>query len=316
MSEPTAPAALRPSGEREIVPHPRRAAAAEAPARASEARAAPAGPTLARRALAEAVGTFLLVFLGVGAVQSAVLSGAQSGLWQVAVVWAIAVALAVHATAAISGAHVNPAITAACAVFGGFPRREVAAYWLAQLAGAFLAAATLYLLFGGYLAAFEARAGIVRGAPGSEASAMCFGEYFPNPGLGLGPEAEARVSLAAACGAEALGTLVLAFVVFALTEGRNRAAPAPRGAPLLIGLTVAALISVLAPISQAGFNPARDLGPRLLAWLAGWGTVAIPGPRGGFFVVYVVAPIAGAIAGAGLFRLLLRPGYVAPDLRG
>jgi glycerol uptake facilitator protein len=92
-----------------------------------------------------------------------------------------------------------------------------------------------------------------------------------------------------------------------VTERRNPGTPGTALTPLVIGLTVAALISVLAPLSQAGFNPARDFGPRFFAWLAGWGTVAIPGPRGGFFVVYVIAPLLGALAGAGLFRLVLRP---------
>jgi glycerol uptake facilitator protein len=266
-------------------------------------------PSLARRCVAEAIGTWILVFLGVGAVHAAVLGGAQSGIWQVAVVWAVAIALAIHATAAVSGAHINPAITAAFAAFGAFPWREVPAYWAAQLAGAFLAAWVLYGLFGGMLSAREAEAGVVRGGPGSEITAMCFGEYFPHPDLGTGPEAQAKVSLPAAFAAEAIGTLLLVFVVFALTEGRNRAAPGGATAPLLIGLTVAALISVLAPLTQAGFNPARDFGPRLFAWLAGWDRIAIPGPRGGFFTVYVLGPLAGGLAGAGLFRLLVRPGY-------
>ena len=270
------------------------------------------GPSLARRCMAEAIGTWILVFLGVGAVHAAVLSKAQSGIWQVAVVWAIAVAIAIHSTAAVSGAHINPAMTAAFAVFGSFPRREVLAYWAAQLAGAFAAACVLYLLFNGLLEAREAEAGIVRGGAGSEITAMCYGEYFPSPSLGTGPEAFAQVPLAAAFGAEAVGALVLAFVVFALTEGRNRAAPGGAATPLLIGLTVGALISVLAPLSQAGFNPARDFGPRIFAWLAGWDQVAIPGPRGGFFTVYILGPFVGALAGAGLFRVLLRPAYGQP----
>ena len=75
--------------------------------------------------LGEATGTFILVFFGVGAVNSAVLTGAQAGLWQVAVVWAIGVSLAIYATAALSGAHLNPAITLASAVYDRFPWRKV-----------------------------------------------------------------------------------------------------------------------------------------------------------------------------------------------
>jgi glycerol uptake facilitator protein len=267
----------------------------------------PVRAPLAYRCAAEALGTFLLVFLGLGAVHAAVLADAQSGVWQVAIVWAIAIAVAIHATGSISGAHINPAITAAFAVFGDFRRRDVLPYWMAQLVGAFAGAALLYALFGGLLTDLEAAAGVVRGGPGSEISAMCYGEYFPNPGLGTDAAAWAKVPMLAAFAAELVGTAILALVVFAVTERRNPGAPGTALTPLVIGLTVAALISVLAPLSQAGFNPARDFGPRLFAWLAGWGTIAIPGPRGGFFVVYVIAPLLGALAGAGLFRLVLRP---------
>ncbi len=76
----------------------------------------------------------------------------------------------------------------------------------------------------------------------------------------------------------------------------------------MIGLAVAILISVIAPLTQACFNPARDFGPRLFACIAGWGTIAIPGPRGtGFVTVYILAPALGAIAGGGLYTRLLQP---------
>jgi glycerol uptake facilitator protein len=107
--------------------------------------------------------------------------------------------------------------------------------------------------------------------------------------------------------AEGLGTAMLAFLVFAVTDGRNpfRLGTAMTAVP--IGLAVAVLISIIAPLTQAGLNPARDFGPRLFAYMAGWGPVAIPGPRGGFFTVYILAPILGALVGAGLYQLLLHP---------
>src|SRR5205823_7170464 len=111
-----------------------------------------------------------------------------------------------------------------------------------QLAGAVLAAATLYGLFHWFLAAHEARLGVTRGRPGSEVTAMCYGEYFPNPDFltarlkevksrtpeDLGKmidEVHERVSAPQAFLAEFLGTLLLALAVFALTDERNAAAP-------------------------------------------------------------------------------------------
>ena len=204
--------------------------------------------------LAELVGTFLLVLFGTGAVASAVLTGAQVGLWQVAVVWGIGVALAIYATAAISGAHLNPAVSLAFAVLRPteFPRHRLAGYWAAQLAGGVLAGLVVLGVFAPFIARFEAEHGIERGAEGSEASAMVFGEYFPNPAIfGTSAEARSLVSPALAFGVEAVGTALLVFLIFALTDSRNTTGPGVVG-PLMIGLLVAVLISVFAPITQAG----------------------------------------------------------------
>lgn len=277
-------------------------------------------PTTAKKCLAESVGTYLLVFFGCGVVHSAVLTGSQSGLWQVAVVWGLAIMLAIYVVGPISGAHINPAITLAFAARGRFPWRLVLPYVAAQLVGAFVAAGTLFIIFSPWLAAKEAEKDVVRGQPGSEVTAMCYGEYFPSPGAlatasgPYSPEAAQRlnalVSESAAFLAEMLGTMILGVVVFAVTDPRNPEGPG-RLAPVFIGLTVAALISVIAPLTQACFNPARDFGPRLFAFLVGWGQVALPGPTPtGVFSVYIVAPILGAVVGAYLYDALLRP-YVS-----
>jgi glycerol uptake facilitator protein len=264
------------------------------------------------------------VFLGCGVVHASVLTGAQSGLWQVAIVWGVAIMLAVYTIGAISGAHINPAVTLAFAVWGRFSWRSVGPYIASQTAGAFVAAATLYVLFSPYLRLREEAKNVVRGQPGSEITAMCYGEYFPSPGPlsnAEGPYQVDRherfnklVSEPAACLAEFLGTLVLSLVVFGVADQRNPAAPPAGLAPVFIGLCVAALISLIAPLTQACFNPARDFGPRLFAFFAGWGSIALPGPRGaGFLTVYILSPIAGAIAGAGLYLHVLRAAEPAPS---
>jgi glycerol uptake facilitator protein len=263
---------------------------------------------LSRQCLAETVGTFTLVFFGVGSVHAAVLTGAQHGVWQVAVVWGIAIALAIYATAAVSGAHINPAMTVAFAAWRGFPWRRVPAYLLAQLAGAILAAAVLYTLFSPILSRFELAQHIVRGAPGSERSAMVYGEYFPNPAIAADQHWTAgSVSLWQAMLAEGMGTAFLAFFVFAVTDRKNASGPGGRLSPLFIGLAVSILISVIAPLTQAGFNPARDFGPRLFAFFAGWGRIAVPGPHGGFFSVYVLSPLLGALLGGAAYQYLMAP---------
>lgn len=264
-------------------------------------------PPLLTAAAGEVVGTFILVFFGVGAVQAAVATGAQAGLWQVAVIWAIGVSLAIYTTAAYSGAHINPAITLVAGVYDRMPVGRVVMYWAAQMTGAIIAALVLYAMFADAIVEFERSKGLLRGGPDSELSAMMFGEYFPNPAVfGTNEAAWRVVSIERAFFAEMIGTAVLAFMVGALTSERNMARPPAGMTAVIIGLTVAAIISVIAPLTQAALNPARDLGPRLVAYYLGWGEIAIPGPRGGWLTVYVAAPMLGALIGGGLQRLMAK----------
>jgi len=264
-----------------------------------------------RRALAgEVVGTYLLVLFGTGSVAAATLTGAQVGLWQVAAVWGFGVTLAIYASAPLSGAHLNPAVSLAFALLrpGRFPVSRLIPYLVAQVAGAVLAGASVAAVFWPFLLRFEAERGIVRGAPGSELSAMMFGEYFPNPAIfGTGPDAQALVLPLHAAATEAFGTAVLVFVIFALTSRRNTGGPANLS-PFFIGFTVAVLISLFAPITQAGWNPARDFGPRLVAFALGWGPIALPGPGNGFWV-YIVGPLIGGPLGGLLWRLVAGRGF-------
>lgn len=257
----------------------------------------------------EFFGTFLLIFFGCGAVCAAVSTGAQSGVFQVAIVWGLAIATAIYMTDPLSGAHLNPAVTAAMVVWAKFPIGRAVGYVVTQVAAAFVAAAVLYGIFGGALREHERKEGITRGAPGSEATAMVFGEYFPSPGgKPLTPAARERMSHGAAFGAEVVGTAMLLLVIFCVTDRRNPAKPAIL-TPATIGLTVTMLISLLGPLTMACFNPARDFGPRLFSALTGWGSVAFNTNGMGWLTVYVVAPTLGGVLGGGLHKLFFEPAY-------
>lgn len=260
----------------------------------------------------EFAGTFLLVFFGCGAVAAAVLLGAHAGLLPVALIWGLGIALAIQLSGDLSGAHLNPAVTCALATCGRFPARRVPGYVAVQLVAAFAAAAVVHALFAGVLREFEAARGLVRGQPGSEASAMVFGEFFPNPGgRPLATAGLPAVSAGAAFLVEAAGTAMLVLVILAVTDERNGARPRELAA-LVIGLTVTLLIALFAPLTQAGFNPARDLGPRLWSALAGWGAWPFRANGVGWLVVYVIAPVTGGQAAALLYRCVLRPAGAAP----
>jgi glycerol uptake facilitator protein len=133
---------------------------------------------------------------------------------------------------------------------------------------------------------------------------MVFGEYFPNPAMfGTDEAARALISPWQAAWVEGFGTAVLVLVIFALTTPKNCDAPSANLVPCFIGFTVAVLISLFAPITQAGWNPARDFGPRVVAYLLGWGTIAIPGPANGFWA-YIVGPLIGGPLGGLAWTLL------------
>jgi MIP family channel proteins len=249
-----------------------------------------------------------LVLFGTGAVAAATITGAQSGLWQVAVVWGFGITVAIYATGAISGAHLNPAVSLTFAIFrrDEFPIQNLLPYWCAQLIGGILGGLTILMTFGPFIKYFEESKGIVRGEPGSELSAMVFGEYFPNPAVfGTSVDAKELISPIGALGIEAFGTGILVFVILALVDRRNSSISVKSLAPFFIGFTIAVLISIFAPLTQGGWNPARDLGPRIVAFFAGWGLIAIPGPSAGFWI-YIVGPLIGGPLGGLLYETLIR----------
>jgi len=253
---------------------------------------------LLREMAAEFVGTFLIVFFGTGAVMSAVYTKALVGLFQTAAVWIIGVTMAIATTASISGAHLNPSISLAFVLLR--PSRKfgwvkLIPYWLAQLFGSITASWVNYLIYASELAAFEEMNSIVRSARdvSTIAAAKCFGEYY------LAPVTTSQAFLV-----EAFGTAILAAVIFALTHPGNDTMKHNVYIPPLIGMTVGGLISVLAPLTQAGFNPARDFGPRIVAYAIGFHGVAFHQAW-----LYVLAPLVGAPIGAFLMDKILYAGY-------
>jgi len=247
----------------------------------------------------EFFGTFILMLFGDGAVAVSVWTGAYD-LWAVSLMWALAVALAVYAAGAVSGAHINPAVTITMAAFDDdFEWGKVIPYIVAQLLGAFVAAAAIHVAFSGVIEAFEAAEGLVRGQAGSQLSAMVYTTYAPNPAIiGTSAEALAQVGLGQWFISEVIITAVLLFGIFFLVEEANEGRPLANMSALLIGLLVGALVAYEAPVSMAALNPARDLGPRVWALLAGWGEIAFPGPRGGFWIPTVSTIVGGLIGGA------------------
>lgn len=251
--------------------------------------------------LGETLGTFMLVLFGCGSVAVTILFNAHQGLMQIALAWGIGVTLAIYLTRHLSCAHLNPAVTLAMWIGKRMAVRKIPAYLTGQFTGAILAGLIIYLLFGPSISAYESAHNIVRGSAESIQTAKMFGEYYAAPG------SLAIVSMPLAMAAEALGTFLLLLMIFALTEGCNVGRPNNAMTPMFIGLTVTSIIGLIAPLTQAGLNPARDFGPRLVAWIFGWGNAAFPDQSGGFFFVYILAPIIGAMLASLFFVYLIEP---------
>ena len=218
-------------------------------------------------------------------------------------------ALSIFVSAHISDAHLNPAVTLAFGLvrFKHFHWSLIVPYILSQLIGSIFAGGFVHLFFNGAVSLYETQNNITRGQPGSELTAMIFGEYFPNPSLYPHTELEnfSTVSMFEGFLVETWGTLILVFVIFSVTNKRNSTiGNSTIIIPVTVAFTVACLISIYGPLTQAGLNPAKDFGPRIVAAMTGWGNIAIPGPRNGFWI-YIFGPLVGGVIGGGLSDLLL-----------
>ncbi|MBF0359707.1 MAG: aquaporin [Oligoflexia bacterium] len=250
----------------------------------------------------EMIGTAIIVLFGCGTVAVSVLFNSDLSLMEVALLWGITVSLAIYATRYLSCAHLNPAVSLGLVVAGRMSIRKIPTYLTAQFIGGFLAAFILYFLFKDSIALYENIHHIVRGSAESIKTAMMFGEFYPNPGAGDA----ASVTFIVAFFAEFLGTAFFMFFIMMLTHDCNIGGPGDSLTPLCIGFAIAVNIVLVASLTQAGFNPARDFSPRMVAYLMGWGDAALAG--GSFLssiVVYVFGPIAGASTTAILFRFFI-----------
>jgi glycerol uptake facilitator protein len=230
---------------------------------------------LGRRLLAEFVGTALLVVFGAGALVAALEMGEgrldYAGLGIVAISFALVIAAVVYVFGAVSGAHINPAVTFALAVVRRFPWAEVGPYVVVQLAGGLLGAVLINAIFGSHASDLSASGGTLVGVGFTKAQATV---------------------------AEGLGTFLLVATIMAMAVDRR----APAGfAGLVIGLAVACEIMVIGPISGGSVNPARTFGPYLATDIFGGST-----PWGQLWI-YWAGPLAGAALAALTYELIAQP---------
>ncbi|HEX8995585.1 MAG TPA: MIP/aquaporin family protein [Ktedonobacterales bacterium] len=261
--------------------------------------------------LAEFLGTMVLILFGDGVVATVLLFlgfGAKDGSANTASWllinwgWGFAVMLGVFVAGTISGAHLNPAVTIGLAVRRAFPWNKVGWYILFQVLGAWFAALLLFIEYNTGFTSFETKNGITRGTLASAADNI----FFTAPHTTLGG---AVVPTWNAAFDQVLGTFLLVFLILAITDARN-SPPLSNLAPLIIGILVVAIGMSFGVDAGYAINPARDFGPRLFAWMAGWGQVAFPGNGtgySGYFWVPIVCPIVGGVIAALIYQVTLQP---------
>jgi MIP family channel proteins len=244
-----------------------------------------------REALAEFLGTFVLILFGAGVVAQNIVSKGSAGSYlAINLSWGLGVVMGCYVSAGVSGAHLNPAVTLAAAVHRGFPWRKVLPYMAAQVVGAFVAAAVVYLTYREGLTAFD---GGVRQVLGPQGTAGIFATY-PQPYLTTFPGGFID---------QIVGTAILIMVILGITDQRN--SPAPAGlAPFIVGLLVMGLGMAFGVNCGYAINPARDFGPRLFSAMAGWGGEVF---RAGnyWWWVPVVAPLLGGVLGGWIYDLFV-----------
>lgn len=235
----------------------------------------------------EFFGTMVLILFGDGVVATAFLFEPFTNEWIVVILgWGLAVMLGIYVCGAISGAHLNPAVTLALAVRGKLAWNKVLAYWLAQVLGAFVAAAILYFVYQGAINHFIGTANIADSAKGAGFV------FYTSPRTFVG-----------GFGAfmdEFVGTALLVGLIFAIVDGRNQPVQANLN-PLIIGFLIVAIGASFGRNTGYAINPARDFGPRLWITIVGGGTNSF----NWYTWIPIVAPLAGGVVGAFIYDFTL-----------
>jgi len=266
--------------------------------------------------MAEFIGCVCLIAFGDGVVAMAVAALPGSGRAQTPTTiflaagdwllivwgWAFAVAFAVWVAGGVSGAHINPAVTLAFAVRRRFPWNKVLPYWVAQVVGCFVGAALVFLVYHYAIDAYNLAAHTPKSSGKALASYSIFAT-FPAPYF--------HASIAGPLVDQIVGTAFLVLFVVAVIDARNTAVGSNLG-PLIIGFVVAAIGISFGANAGYAINPARDFGPRLFAYFAGWGKVALPGSYSApgfsfswYFWIPIVGPLIGGVIGVVIYDLFI-----------
>lgn len=265
--------------------------------------------------IGEILGCFILVFIGNSVLAGAVFTGGALGFTIVPWGWAIGTLAAIYIVGGISGGHLHPGITIALAMTKRMEKKDVLPYIISQIVGSFLGAAAVFVTrFGNWVVVDAAKTKIT-----SAVMLFCqypnplfWGDYYPTDIGGTGAlVAEVNTVFPAWMGILIeflIGGVLLMLLVMAVLDSDSPFSLSSV-APYIIGIFVFAGVSIMGPLTMAGITPIRDFGPRLFAWVIGYGSLAFPGARGFEWTIYWIGPVIGAIVGVLIYDYLLKPFY-------
>ncbi|XP_044192491.1 aquaporin-10b [Thunnus albacares] len=245
---------------------------------------------LVRECMAECLGVYVLILFGCGSVAQVTTTQDKKGHYlSINLGFALGVTFGVFVSRGVSGAHLNPAVSLSLCVLGRHPWLKLPFYVFFQVLGAFLAAATVGLQ---YYDAIQAYSGGELTVTGPTATAGIFSTYPAD-----------YLSLWGGVLDQVIGTAALLLCVLALGDQRNSSLPDGLQ-PVLVGAAV--LVIGISMGSNCGYalNPARDFGPRLFTYIAGWG-IDVFKAGGGWWWVPIVAPCVGALLGTLIYQLMI-----------
>ncbi|KDQ62611.1 hypothetical protein JAAARDRAFT_466206 [Jaapia argillacea MUCL 33604] len=252
-----------------------------------------------REPAAEFLGTMVLVIFGNGVDCQVVLSGnslvsssPKGDYLSLNIGWAVGTALGVWMVGGISGGHINPAVTLALAVFRGFPWKKVPVYIISQLMGAVCGAAIIYADYFHAIDIYEGGNG-VRTVPGT---ANLFATY-----------ALPYMTDVSCFFSEFMATAVLLLIILAVNDRKN-GPPPPGLIPLVLFFTILGIGQSLGMETGYAINPARDLGPRLLTAMVGYGGGVFTYRHQYWLWCPVIAPILGAQVGTLIYDAFIFTG--------
>ncbi len=251
---------------------------------------------LTRELAAEFFGTFVLVVFGTAVDAQVLLSHEKNGGYlSINLGWGLGVMMGIYVAGGITGAHLNPAVSLALAVQKKFAWGKVIPYWIVQVAGGFAGAAVTYLVYVEAISAFDLG---VRTTPGFGSPTATAGIFATYPSTHLSTMPGGLID-------QVVGTALLVACIFGITDKKNLGAP-PNLAPICIGALVVLIGMTFGFNCGYAINPARDLGPRLFTFFAGWGRNVFLSSNYWWWVP-IVGPLAGGVLGAFAYDFFIRP---------